>query len=261
MIYDSHAYLGNNPIWSDIGLNLPFDGDEWIKLLDKVRIDGVLTAPPGIGAEEDFIPDMDIISEAVKRYPDRIFGFARINPRKGAMAINELRKRVEDQGFKALKMNTLDGNYTLGDKRLLYPVIETAANLKIPVFFHTGDYSFPTCTPSMVSSIAKDFSQVNFIIGHMGFGGVNGFPGSTEELIPCMKSSQNLFTETAGVFKAEFIQDVVDSIGADRVLLGSNGPYSPNELPKIMIEKHMNKLTDAEKSLILGGNFLRVFNI
>ena len=95
----------------------------------------------------------------------------------------------------------------------------------------------------------------------MGFGGINGFPGDIDQLVPSMERALNTVTETAGVFKAEFIQDAVDQLGADRVLMGSNGPNSPIELPKVMIGKHMNKLTDDEKSLILGGNFARIFGL
>ena len=113
----------------------------------------------------------------------------------------------------------------------------------------------------MVADIASDFPETTFIIGHMGFGGINGFPGDIDQLVPSMERAPNTVTETAGVFKAEFIQDVVDQLGADRVLMGSNGPNSPIELPKVMIGKHMNKLTDDEKSLILGGNFARIFGL
>ena len=230
-------------------------------MLDTAGIDGALVAPPGVGAGEDFKPDMDQIAEGVRRFPDRLFGFCRVKPRSGQGAVDELKKRVQEHGFRALKMNTLDDNYRLDDRALLDPVFETAAELGIVVFFHTGDTHHETCTPEMVANIAVDYPETTFIIGHMGFGGVNGFPGDIEQLVPSMEHAPNTVTETAGVFKCEYIQDVIDQVGADRVLMGSNGPNSPIELPKVMFAKHMNKLTDDEKSLVLGGNFARIFGL
>ena len=261
MIYDTHAYLGNNPLWTLNGLPVPLEGDAWVEMQDRAGIDGALVAPPGVGAAEDFKPDMDRIARAIEKYPARLFGFCRVKPRQGDLAIDVLRRRVTEQGFRALKLNTLDDEYRLDDRRLLDPVIDAAAELGIVVFFHTGDTNFATCTPNMVADIAVDYPDTTFIIGHMAFGGVNGFPGSTEELVPAMQRASNTVTETAGVFKPEFIQTVIDDVGAERVLMGSNGPYSPIELPRIMIQTHMNRLSDEEKALVTGGNFQRIFEL
>ena len=260
-IYDAHAYLGDNPIWGQMGLPVPLEADGWIEMLDTAGIDGALVAPPGVGAGDEFRPDMDRIAIGVRNYPDRLFGFCRVKPHSGQGAIDELNLRVQEQGFRALKMNTMDDDYRLDDRALINPIIDAASELGIVVFFHTGDSQHETCTPSMVADVAVDYPDTTFIIGHMGFGGINGFPGDIDQLVPSMERALNTVTETAGVFKAEFIQDAVDQLGADRVLMGSNGPNSPIELPKVMIGKHMNKLTDDEKSLILGGNFARIFGL
>jgi predicted TIM-barrel fold metal-dependent hydrolase len=261
LIYDTHAYLGDNPLWDLYGLPVPLEADAWVEMLDQAGIDGALVAPPGVGAAEDFEPDMDRIALAVDKYPARLLGFCRVKPRQGALAIDVLRRRVTEQGFRALKLNSQDDDYRLDDRRLLDPVLDAAAELGIVVFFHTGDTHYATCTPSMVADIAIDYPDTTFIIGHMGFGGVNGFPGSTEEVIPAMQRAANTVTETAGVFKPQFIQDVIDVVGAERVLMGSNGPYAPIELPRIMIQKHMNRLSAEEKALVTGGNFERIFDL
>ena len=76
MNYDTHAYLGNNPLWTLSGLPVPLEGDAWVEMQDGAGIDGALVAPPGIGVAEDFKPDMDRIARAIKKYPARLFGFA-----------------------------------------------------------------------------------------------------------------------------------------------------------------------------------------
>lgn len=260
-IYDAHAYLGNNPLWKLHGLPVPLEGAGWVELMDKAGIDATLVAPPGVGAREDFKPDLWRIARALKDYPDRFFGFARVKPRRGKKALDELKMWVEEHGFKAVKMNTLDDNYLLSDRRLLDPVVETAAKLGIAVYFHTGQESWEQCLPDMAADIAVDYPEVNFILGHLAFGGVNGWPGATEQLVPALRRAKNAWTETAGVFNLKYIQDVVDAVGADRVLMGSNGPYQPPELIKVLIDRHMQRLTRSQKDAILGGNLARLLKV
>ena len=258
MIYDAHGYLGTNPRWAQTGLPVPFQGSAWVEMMDRAGIDGALVAPPGVGSPEDFKPDLERIARAIREFPDRLFGWVRVKPRKGQQALDTLRRFVEEHDFKCLKMNTGDDDYRLDDRKLIDPVVATADGLGIPVFFHTGDTNAETCTPDMVADIAADFPDTTFIIGHMAFGGVNGYPGSTDQLVPAMKRAPNTVTETAGVLKCSYIQDVVDEIGADRVLMGSNGPNIPIDLPLVMIRDYMGLLSDEQKNAIMGENFLRV---
>ena len=235
-----------------MGLPVPLEGAAWVEMMDRCGVDRALVAPPGVGADADFKPDLERIARAIKDFPDRLYGYARVKPRRGRVAIEELRRWVEDRGFHAVKLNTLDDDYELSDRALLDPVVQEADRLGVPVFMHTGDSHGQTCTPSMVADIAVDFPDTTFIIGHMGH------PGWSDELVPAMKRAPNTVTETAGVFMPSLVQDVVDAVGADRLLMGSNGPYSPVELPPVMIGKHMGRLSDAERQAIMGGNLLRV---
>ena len=154
-----------------------------------------------------------------------------------------------------------DDGFTLRDRSLIDPVIEMCARLNVPVLFDADDENWSSCTPSLVAEVAVGFPQVTFIMGRMGFGGVNGWPGEPRELVPAMQRAPNLIAETGGVFLSKFIQDVVDAAGAERVLMGSNSPYAPIELPKIMFARHLNKLTAPEKELVMGGNLKRVLKI
>ena len=255
MIYDAHAYLGNNPVWAKGGLPVPMEGRAWVKMMDRGGVDAALVAPPGVGAVDDFEPDLERIALAIRDFPGRLFGYARVKPRRGQAAVDDLRRWVEERGFHAVKLNTLDDEYRLSDRALLDPVIVEADRLGVPVLMHTGDTHGATCTPSMVADIAVDFPNTTFIIGHMGH------PGWTEELVAAMQRAPNTVTETAGVFVPAMVQDVVDQVGAERVLMGSNGPYSPIELPPVMIERHMGRLSEADKAAITGGNLARVLKL
>ncbi len=255
MICDAHAYLGNSPGWAQMGLPVPLDGHAWVEMMDRSGVDRALVAPPGVGAQQDFKPDMDRIAQAMRDYPERLFGFCRVKPRRGQTAIDELRMRVEEQGFRAIKMNTLDDDYRLDDRALIDPVMQAANEFGIVVFFHTGDAHGETCQPSMVADIAVDFPSTTFIIGHCGY------VGYQHQTAPSLKRAPNTVAETAGLLTPAIIQGIVDEVGAQRVLIGSNGPNTPIELPALMVNKYMNKLNPEEKALITGGNFERILRL
>jgi predicted TIM-barrel fold metal-dependent hydrolase len=214
--------------------------------MDSCGMQGALVAPPGVGAVDDFKTDMEIIAQAVKAHPDRFFGYARVKPRRGKAALDDLRYWIEDRGLHAIKMNTLDDDYSFADRALMDPVMEAVAELGIPVLFHTGDSHGETCTPEMVADIAVDFPDTTFIIGHMGY------PGGDHMLIDAMKRAPNTVTESASVFRRVVIQETVSAIGADRVLMGTNAPYSPAEMGPMMFRDYMGSLDDDEVLAILG---------
>lgn len=255
LVYDAHAYLGNNPGWAQMGLPVPLDGDGWVEMMDRSGVHGALIAPQGGGREQFFRPDMDRIAAAIKKYPGRIFGMCRVRPRSGQEAVDELRRRVEEQGFSALKMNTLDDNYRFDDRKLMDPIVEAGARLGILLYFHTGDRHGETCQPKMIGDLAVEYPDTNFNIGHVGY------PGFTDQIIPTLKRAPNTNVETAGMFLPILLQNVIDEVGATRILIGSNGPNSAIELPHVMVSKYMNKLTPEQKALITGGNFRRVLKL
>lgn len=254
-VYDAHGYLGVNPQFATYGLPEMLDGDWWIETMDNCGVTGALVAPPGVGAEEDFWPDLERVAAAVKQHPGRIFGYARAKPRKGKAAIDDLRYWVEERGLHAVKMNTLDDDYRFDDRALLDPIFEAINDLGVPVLFHTGDTHAETCTPTMVADIAADFPDTTFIIGHMGY------PNSDHELGEAMRRAPNTVAESASVFRRVVIRNAVDDAGAERLLMGSNSPYSPVELAVPMFDVHMPFLSKAQRAAILGGNLARILRI
>ena len=255
MIYDAHGYLGHNPEFATYGVPELLGEDDWLRRMDSCGIQGALVAPPGVGKTDDFKTDMELIAQAIKSHPGRFFGYSRVKPRRGKAALDDLRYWIEDRGLHAVKMNTIDDDYRLDDRALVDPVMEVVADLGIPVLFHTGDSQGETCTPKMVADIAVDFPGITFIIGHMGY------PGGDHMLVDAMNRAPNTVTESASVFRRVVIQETINAIGADRVLMGTNGPYSPVEMGPMMFRDYMGSLTDDQVSAILGGNFMRVLKL
>ena len=255
LIYDAHGYMGHNPEFEAFGLPLFLGPDEWIRIMDTSGIQGVLVAPPWTGASDDFKTDMEIIAQAINSHPDWFFGYCRVRPRRGKAALDDLRYWIKDRGLHAVKMNTLDDDYRLDDRALIDPVMEVVSQLGVPVLFHTGDTHGATCTPEMVADIARDFPSTTFIIGHIGY------PGMDHQIAAAMKRAPNTVTESASVFRRVVIQATVDAVGAERMLMGSNGPYSPTEMGPMMFRDYMDSLDMKQKGDILGGNFVRILGL
>lgn len=259
--YDARVYVGTDPQWVQLGLPKLVGAEAWLEIMDSAGIGGALLAPAHTSIADDFSQELDLIAAGVRLYPKRLFGMCRVRPKIMQASVAALRRSVEELGFKALLFHTMDDDYSLTERTIIDPIIEVAGTLGIPVVFDALDTSWSSCTPSMVADIAADFPEITFVIGRMGFGGVNGWPGHPTELLPALQRAPNTVADTASVFHCKFIQDTVDAVGSERVMMGSGAPYVPIELSKIMFTKHMNKLDQRQKDQITGGNLARILGI
>jgi uncharacterized protein len=79
----------------------------------------------------------DFVASCVERHPDTFIGFASVDPWKGRAAIEELRRAVVDLGLRGLKLHPSAQLFEPNDRRF-YDLWAAAAELDIPVLFHTG---------------------------------------------------------------------------------------------------------------------------
>ena len=125
---------------------------------------------------------------------DRFIGFASVDPHKST-ACNDLKKSVEDLGLKGLKLSPGLQEFYPNDKKL-YPLYETASNLKIPVMVHTGinwgrkariKYSLPL----LMEDVAFDFPNLNIVLTRMGWPWVL-------DTVALLLKYPNVYCDTAG---------------------------------------------------------------
>ena len=62
------------------------------------------------------------------------------------------------------------------------------------------------------------------------------------------------FSVDSVVFDERALRLLVDTMGADRVMLGSDYPYPLGERPSGRVVRDASFLSDGERALILGGN-------
>jgi predicted TIM-barrel fold metal-dependent hydrolase len=79
----------------------------------------------------------DTVAEIVRRYPDRLVGFASVDPHKGDRAIAEAERAVRDLGLSGMKFHPGVQAFSPNDRRF-YPLFERIASLGVSALFHTG---------------------------------------------------------------------------------------------------------------------------
>lgn len=220
----------------------------------------------------------DLAGRYAKEYPGRIIPFAGVDPRRGKAAVDELRRCVEEMGFRGLKLWTVMG--FMPNDESYYPLYEEAARLGVTVLVHTGlgpgETYLETCRPLYVDKPAVDFREVNFIMAHVGV------PWVDEALAVALKNS-NVYVDVSAWQRAACILPLAFAQmlstakvlhgGVHKVLFGSDWPLFTEilsqrawvdtirnlEHPAALQIAGLPELTTEDKTAILGGNAARLF--
>jgi uncharacterized protein len=245
LIIDSHNHIGVVAFASQ-------SAEELITKLDQAGVDKavVFPFPEGNGVNGDVRENNDVVTQAVKAHPDRLIPFCIVNPWHKELATAELRRCVEEFGFKGLKIHPTLHGYRLGDHALVDPLFETAADLGITITSHgAGDL---LNNPAEFAEMAGSFPTVPLLMVHMGVF------WSTFHAIEASKAHANLYLDTSRAPLWE-IQTAVKALGPEKVIWGTDSPF-------VDYEAEFGKMTRATDDragyeLIVGGNIARLLDI
>jgi len=238
-IIDSHTHIEGreNSPW--------FDPPETIiKLMDEAEIDMsiVMTYSDGPSQEGEYNP-LEYVNKSVSRYPNRLIGYARINPGYGKEAEEAFEKCLFDYRMKGLKLHPL-GYRLFPDEDLTVNLVNLASKYNAPVLFHCGDEEYTY--PLLIERLAIKCPKAKIILGHMG-----GYY-HVKEAIRVAQRCPNIILETSAMPYPEMIKEAVYKIGARRILYASDGPGCD---PKIEVHKvRIAKLKKSEERLIFSEN-------
>ena len=179
------------------------------------------------------------IASYVRRWPDKFIGFAKHDSRTEAGKIrNMLRHEVLELGLRGLKLHGVPSK----------EMVETAAELKIPILFHPPKVN--DCLDVIESN-----PEVSFILAHLGCFASRDWAEHVRA-IDAAKRLTNLHLDTSSVVFFKFLEQAANELAPEKLLFGSDGPLvdSRVELYKI----RLLKLPKEKEQLILGGNILRI---
>ncbi len=194
----------------------------------------------------------------VKEYPDRLAGVGSVDISKPMKAVAEIRRCVNELGFKAIRVLPWLWELPPSD-RLFYPVYSACCELGVPFctqIGHTGPLmSSEVGRPVYIDRVALDFPELTIVGGHIGY-------PWTEEAIAVATKHPNFYIDTSAYTVGRYPPEIVRYLkthGKEKVLFGTNYPMIAPKRALSGLEKL--ELEQATENLFLGGNAKRVFGL
>ena len=251
---DAHAHVGLSP----------GDVETQLDIADRLGIAKMCISKPVTnfsGTEPEGPEEVqkcnDFVIEAVRRHPDRYFGYFTLNPRFPKESRAEV-KRCVDRGLIGYKGYT---QVKINDP-LYYPLIEMFIGLRMIIMMHAfcqlglGGYRMKydigqapnTSIPEDFADIARRYPEATFQFAHIGGG------GDWEYECKALKDCPNIYVDTAGSNNEESMIDyAVKHLGEDRLFFGSDSSYYQS-VGKILAAN----LSDNQKRKIFSENYRTV---
>lgn len=238
-INDCHVHLGQSGPWIP-GSNPSTTAIKVVQLMDKYNIEKAVVFPNPLPGSKYPEANNYIISSVLK-YPERLIGFGRIDPRYGLEIIPEI-ERLANNGITGIKLHPIVECFC-PDHSYFVPVYEAIVKSGIRIILvHSSNSGFAEATRWI--SIANKFPQLTIILAHLN-----------EACLPLLKRFDNIYVDTSAS-SSQLIEKACE-IDASKVLFGSDHPY-------IKWEQEFEKVTQINCSIgvkekILFKNFLEVF--
>lgn len=200
--------------------------------------------------------DNDAVADIVRQTPEKLVGCASVDPLLGMAAVRELRRAVEELGFRALKLLPFLYDRPPNDAAY-YPLYAACVDLGIPVLVLTGHTAVKRRSevgrPLHLDDVALHFPELTIIAGH------GGYPW-TDELISLAWKHANLYIDTSGhrpKYLPPSLRHFLNSYGREKVMFGTGYPLMDFAGP---IEEacEMDLRTEALNGY-LWGNAARVW--
>jgi predicted TIM-barrel fold metal-dependent hydrolase len=257
-VIDAHSHMGARKKLAihQIPAIMQFMAEDMIRDMDQAGVDRVVTFAIGAGEPVDYRETNQYIAGAMKRYPDRIIGFMRLNPADGPKHTLEVLEEGVKLGLKGIKIHPLIEKTPANDKERVYPLMEAAQQHGLTVLFHCGLGDF--ASPARLAEVARDFPRLNVIMGHSGL--IEG----VREVVSYAKKYPNVYMDSSGVGWLPFFCESISWAGADRVMYGSDHPFNPMDWEIDKIVKHAQghlRLSIDDLRKIMGGNVKRLLSL
>ena len=189
----------------------------------------------------------------------RLIPFCDINPNMFADLGGELRRKVNDGGFRGVKLYPTYHHYYLNDQRM-YPLYHAAQDLGIPVLIHTGSSVFKGSRlkygdPLHLDDVATDFPNLNLVMAHSG----RGF--WYDRAFFLSKHHPNLYMELSGLPPSKlltYFPELAQNSG--KVIFGSDWPGMPDIRRNIDAVSRLPLPVEGIEN-ILGGTAAKLLNL
>jgi predicted TIM-barrel fold metal-dependent hydrolase len=282
-------------------------GEGRVAAMDEAGIDVQVLSLTSPGVEQLDAPEAvalareanDFLTEAVRRYPDRLAGFAALPTPAPEAAVEELERTVLGNGFVGAMINGHSRGRYLDDP-FFRPILERAEALGVPIYLHptpppravveasyAGDYFAPGVTEGLAAAAwgwhvetathvlrlilggAFDrFPGLQLVVGHMG----EGLPFFLPRLELAMPEALTKLERPVGDYLrgnvhytfggfnwTQAFLDLVLQVGVERVMFSADHPYASMEEACAFLDGLPVSPVDRER--IAHGNAERLLGL
>lgn len=227
-----------------------------VALMDQAGVDRALICA-WIGPRNVIVSN-DEVAGFVAEAPQRLIGVGSVDIARPMAAVREVRRCVQELGFKAIRILPWLWEVPPTDRRF-YPVYAACCELGVPFctqIGHTGPLMpSEVGRPIYLDQVALDFPELVIVGGHIGY-------PWTDEAIAVATKHRNVYLDTSAYTVRRYPPALVDYLrqhGRSKVLFGSNYPMLT---PARALEGlDQLGLDDEVRRLFLCGNAQRVFRL
>ena len=185
-----------------------------------------------------------------------IIPFGSVHP-DSPNALSEL-ERLAKAGIRGIKLHP-DYQHFFVDDEKMFPIYKKIAELGFITVFHAGvDIGYPKpvhCTPERLLRVLDLFDDAPVVAAH--FGGWLLWDSVLEDLCGTKVYLDTAFS--SGKMPPDYAKELIKAHGADKVLLGSDMPWS-DTLDEVRFVQSL-ELSAEDEEKILSNNAKRLLNI
>jgi len=236
--------------------------EDLISVMDRDAVDQAVVFGFGWRDMDLCRRDNDYVIESVARYPERLIGFAIVNPQSGDEAVREI-ERCAAVGLAGVGELMPDGQgYRLDDHKIMAPIVEVAMEHDLVLLTHCSEpvgHLYPgkgTVTPDEIIRFARLFPEATLVCAHWGGGAI------FYEMMPEVSRIMcNVYYDTAA--SLFLYRDEIFTLAAHwvpgKVLFATDYPLI--EPGSFMRRLEAARIPTATLRRILGGNAWRVLKL
>ncbi|MEK6963680.1 MAG: amidohydrolase family protein [Nanoarchaeota archaeon] len=154
------------------------------------------------------------------------------------------------KGFRGVKLHPRAQNFDPLDEKFSW-IFDRLSKSGKPVLIHARCEGLERTEPLRLVELARRFPKMKLVLGHFG--------GALTDVFKQVKELDNLFLETSIVSSHFVIAEAVKVCGADKILFGSDAPFSDIEIERLKILKA--PFSDEEKEKILFKNAAKLLGL
>ena len=170
----------------------------------------------------------EAIADYVAQHPDKLIGFAGIDPSHPKSAIEEIRQAHDQWSMRGIAVSPAAQDFHPSNSQAMLVYAE-AAQLGMPVLFHPGitigsATKLAYAQPVLLDEIALELPALKIIIAHMGFPWIH-------QTVALIAKHENVSAEVSGIQQLRWqayqaLQCASECGVMDKLLFGSGFPYA-----------------------------------